>query len=268
MFDRVLTNRFFDLRLVSLFEGEGEGEKPPVVPPKTFTQDDVNRLVSNRINEEHVKYQQASQKTIDELKKLQQLASTTEEHKNQLQIQIDNLTAQFNTKEQQLAKQVKDWETKYNTDTAGIKKDAETWRSKYEGNVKNVAIVNAATQFKAYNPAQIESILSPMTKVIEEAGPDGKPTGNFLPMVTWQNKDKDGKAVTLQLSVPDAVKAMTETPDLYGNLFRSEANGGLGGGTTGGRGSATTFTTADIESMSPAEYAKNKEAIHAQMNRG
>lgn len=266
MFNRKFNRNLLGLKVNTFFEGEGDPPTPtPPTPPKTFTQDQVNQFLTQRISEEHQKYQKSSQQTIDQLKALQAHASTTEEQKSQLQIQIDNLTTQFNTKEQQLAKQVKDWETKYNTDITGIKKEAESWREKFEGNVKNVAIVNAATQFKAYNPAQIESILSPITKVVEEPGPDGKPTGNLVPMVAWQSTDKEGKRIMLQLSVPDAVKAMTETPDLYGNLFRSDANGGLGGSTTGGRGASAAFTQAEVESMSVDDYAKNRGAIHKQV---
>ena len=182
-----------------------EGEPEPVVPPKPigFTQEQqlaVDRIVAQRLTDEQKKWSAKSQSTIAQLQELQKKASTTEEDKALLQNQIENLQAQFSTKEQQLSHEVKNWETKYNNDIKAKATEAARWRAEYESNVTDVAIVSAAAAAKAFNPSQIKALLGPNTKVVEQVGQDGKPTGRMIPLVDFTDKDAQGNTVQVKLS--------------------------------------------------------------------
>jgi len=56
---------------------------------------------------------------------------------------------------------------------------------------------------------------------------DGKPTGGHITKVRFNSIGKDNQPVVLDLTVDEAVKKMSETPEFL-NLFRSEGTGGFG----------------------------------------
>jgi len=116
------------------------------------------------------------------------------------------------------------------------------------------SLQDAAITGEAIQPRQIVSILGNTTRLTEVLGEDGKPTGRYAPVVTFNDQDKEGKPVTLELSPGDAIKRMRELPE-YGNLFKGTAKGGLGegGGAAGSRGGQPA-----LESLmkDPAAYAK------------
>lgn len=237
---------------------------PPPTPPaggtKTFTQEDVNRAVAD----ERRKVQTANQKTIDELTALRDSANVTAQQKEQLQQQIETLTAQFQTKEQQQQTELGKLQKKYDTDTEGLKKTSAEWQQRYELFAIDVAITNAAVEFEAFSPEQIKAVLAPMTKMKPKLDEGGKPTNEFEPRVKFMGRDKDQKEVELDLSPREAVKAMTEIPEKFGNLFKNKAIGGLGGNNTntqqGGNG-----RLPDIGAMTPQEYLKRRGEVRAKL---
>ena len=87
----------------------------------------------------------------------------------------------------------------------------------------------------------------------EELDSEGKPTGKLIPKVKLQDKDKDGKPVTLELLVPEAIKRMKEM-EQYFNLFKGEGTGGIGGMNRGSGKGQPDFVKLAKEN--PAEYRR------------
>lgn len=254
--------------LVRPFEGEPTATPTttptttptPTPTATTFSQDDVNRIVSTRLKEDRDKGHAANQKTITELRNLQAAHSTSEEAKQVLEQQIETLSAQFQTKEQLLLTEQQKLEKKYKEETDKLTTERNNWRQRHDQHMIAGTIASAASQHKAFNVGQIAAILAPNTKVIEEVGSDGKATGNLVPKVDFMGVDADGKPQKLVLSVSEAVKMMTDMPDQYGNLFNSGAASGTGRGTTGSL-PKVALDNDKIGEMSVADYLKNREDI-------
>ena len=64
-------------------------------------------------------------------------------------------------------------------------------------------------------------------------------------------KDKDGRTITLDLPVDEAVKKLTEK-DEFANLFKGKGTGGLGGQNRDGK-------APDIEAIARTDPAKYRE---------
>lgn len=226
-------------------------------------QAEVNRILANDRRKNADSNKLASKKLIDQLESAKAAAHTSATEKVEIQNQIDQLKATFQTTEEQLKERLDGWEKKYNGDTANLTKDRDTWRVRHDTNLKRVDIAQAAVKHKAVSTGQIEAMLLPLTSVIEELDADQKKTGNFISSVQFPTVDKEGKPVKLTLSVDAAVKKMTEIPDLYGNLFQNGAAPGAGSG----QGNRTSGSNGipDLDSMNPADYAKNRDSIVKQL---
>jgi len=129
---------------------------------------------------------------------------------------------------------------------AVVRKGAE----KYETSTIERAIIDAAVINDGFSPSQFVRHLTPDTRLVEEVDENGAGKGTYVPRVKLPDVDKDGKAVVLDLSPGEAVKRMKEQVDLYGNMFKSNVNGGIGG--TGPTG---VTRTPKFDEMSPAAYA-------------
>lgn len=240
---------------------------PPPAAPITFNplqQSRVNELLAEEKRKTLQLAQQANQKTIQQLEALQQNQNLTQQERDRLAGQIEELKTQYQTKEQQQQSEY----TKLQTTSAKQIKDMtgerDTWKGRFEGTVKKTEIRDASREHKAISEEQIEAIVLPITRIVEDLE-DGKPTGTMVARCTFMAKDKDGKPVKLELSVSDTVKAMREWPEKYGNLFKSDSNGGTGqipnlGSVNGGGGALP-----DINQMTPAQYAANRTKIRAEM---
>ena len=257
------TNRFFEGEEEKTGEQQGEqqqGEqekkkeqpKPGDQNPATgkrFTQDEVNRLM--KADKDAAKIERDKLKA--ELERLKEQGLTTE-NMAALQDRIDQLANEGKTKEEQtkdaLAAKDKEWAKKYDLSVAEAKKwrgDYDTYRSKSE-------IVSEAVKHKADNPEQIYKILKPDTFMAEKLDATGKGTGEWIPKIKIDVKE-DGITKTLELSVPDAIKKMTEMEEHH-NLFNSGASSGIGGNNNGG--SRGTGRTAIPTNMNDYMNARKK----------
>jgi len=83
----------------------------------------------------------------------------------------------------------------------------------------------------------VVSLLRGQTKMLEETdSKTGKLTGKYKPVVEMQALNTaTGEIETKAYTPEDAVKKMKDTPDTWGNLFKSGVVSGIGAGTaTGG----------------------------------
>ena len=109
-----------------------------------------------------------------------------------------------------------------------ISKERDTWKSRFEESQITRAIVDAAIKGDAFNANLIVPLLKPNAALVENQN-DGQPTGTFAVKVNM-TVFEGGVAKSLTLSPEEAIKLMKDKPDEYGNLFKGNLNGGVGGG--------------------------------------
>lgn len=226
------------------FGPEGEvAPPPPAAPPvKTFVQSDVDKIVQDRLSK-------ANKEKEELLVKLQD-AAKNETEKAAVTTQLEDLRAQMMTKEQQAAEALKKATIERESAVKVERERADKYKKTYESEKVKRELQDAATANKAHRPAQLVDLLSPKSRVIEQLGPDGKPTGDYEIRVKVQVQ-KDKKQVELDLTPGEAMKALKDDVDQYGNLFDSPMTGGLGAS-----GPRTDGKNKSLEDMSQDEFNK------------
>jgi hypothetical protein len=242
------------------FEGEEEQEQQSQQEEQkndenaTFTQEELNSILAR----ERKKTEERTKQTIKELEELKKSKSMNEQDRAKLTARIEGLQDELLTKEQLAAKEKEKLSKQYTEEIEKLSSERSTWQQRYTQAEISRAISDAASEAGAFAARDIKALLLPNTQLNEVFSDDGEATGQFEPRVKFADSDKDGKPVTLDLSVQEAVKRMKDTPEKYGHLFKSTAQPGLGG--SGGAGSRPV----DISKMSPAEYReyRKKEGLN------
>lgn len=206
-------------------ESGGQNQSGQNQGGKTFTEDQVNKIVQQRL----ARQSEANAKTLEQLEQLKKIKTLSDEDRTNLQNQIDELNSALLTKEELAAKEKKKLEESLNSQVKIKEQEAQTWQNRFTDSTIVRSITDSAVSAEAYRPNQIVALLRPQTRLVEEMDGEGKPTGNFTPRVKFLGRDKDGKPVTLDLTIDETLKQMKEMTDEYGNLFKSGATSGLGG---------------------------------------
>lgn len=221
---------------------------------KTFNQEEVNRFLS----EDRRKYQKGRDELIKQLQGLRENAQLTQSEKDSLEARIEQLQNESLTN-QELAKKDKEKILKENEKREkALTTERDSWRDRYAREKIQRDLTDAAITYKAMNPIQIVNQLRPNTKLVEELK-DGRPTGEWVAKVTFQDKDEKGEPLTLELTVTEAVKRMSEMSEHW-NLFDSGARSGLG-----------SFNQANGSSLGdkpPTDPAKFREWRKQKLGRG
>jgi len=233
-----MKTKFLFLDIVA-FDNEGEGQQQPPAgdppPPagggegqpnlRKYTQEHYNHF-QKTVKEEFRKKAEGLQTKLEEL---QNRAGTTEAEKERLQEQIETLKASYMSEAEMLktnnAKAQKDYEKAL----AAANSERDQWRNRYTSESITRSLMDAAVAGQAYNPQQIVGLLTNKTRLVEEIDGEGKPTGNYTSKVKFSTRSKDGQQVDLEITPQEALKLMKEDPENYGNLFKSNGAGGIGG---------------------------------------
>lgn len=225
--------------------GGGTGAK------KTFTQDDVNKMLA----EDRRKHQAKVDANVKELEQLRKAKGLTEKEKETLTKQIEELKATSMSKEELAAKEQKRLKEEAEAKEKTLSLERDTWKNKYYDSTITRALQDGAVAAGAVKPSQIVTLLKGSTRLVEVLDADDQPTGDFIAKVKYDDVDKDGKPVTLDLTVPEVMKLMKGKPEEHGNLFESTLKGGLGG--TSGKGGKQK----DTKEMTPKEWAEHRKTL-------
>jgi len=230
---------------------------------KTFTQEDVDRIVQDRLAKATKSAHAEKQKLIDQLQQVQEGAGTTAAQKEALEAQIEELrVSMLSSTEQERRKQEKldkDWQTKHD---AAVQ-TSKGWQDRHNSLLIGHEISRASIAHKVL-PNSVEFVdakLRPIARLVEKLGDDGKPNGDYEAKVKIQSPNKEGKLVELDLTIDEAIKTLKDQPEKYGNLFEGNNAGGLGGG-AGQPGKKT-----DVRTMvdNPAEYMRLRKSDPASV---
>ena len=222
---------------------------------KTFTQEDVNRIVAA----DRRKLEEALKKTEKQYQDLLASQSLTEQERKALQANLEMVQGQLRSKEEQLLLEKKQVEEVYAGKLQELEKKAAFFETLFRDSTIERALQDAAVKHEAWSPSQVVTLLRGQTKMLEETDPKtGKLTGKFKPMVEMQAVNTaTGEVETKAYTPDDAVKKMKDTPDTWGNLFRSGVVSGIGAGTaTGGLtpGQGSKLDAAAIRKLTQEQF--------------
>lgn len=256
---------FLDSYAQVSFEGEGD-DSGGTGGATTFTQADIDAAVAavtkptgfsqadidTAVIESGKKQQKLMQKALDELEAVKATIDLTGGDRTAMDEKIADLQNQILTKEEIATR-----------NESKLKKDSDealgTLQGKYDAlenryNTETItrAITEAAVAGKAYSTEPLVALLKPQTRLVEIENAEGEKTGRFEPRVDYPTKDKDGKDVVMNMTVPEAITQMRETESFL-NLFLAEGTSGVGGTN---RGKGTELDVAQLAKDNPQEYAK------------
>jgi hypothetical protein len=225
-------------------EGAGEGDstgtskegESKAVGTRTFTQDEVNKMMATdrRKNEERLR------STINELETIKKSKNLTEQEQQSLTKRIEELNEQMLTKEQLAQKDRDKLEKDYKSRVDELSQDRDGWKTRFEQALVVNAIQKASEEHGAFDTEQIIALIqSRNPRVVQETDENGAVKNVFTPRVKIQDTDKQGKDVTLDLTISEAVKRMKDQPGNF-NLFKATVNGGLGLNSGTGRSDSDT----------------------------
>lgn len=203
--------------------GSGSGNGNPNDDTPTISQNKLNAIMA----EEKRKHQKAVEAHVKQLEELKKAKGLTEQERNSLQSKIEEMQNSLLSTEEVARKEKERLLNAHKTELEGITKERDTWKTRFTTSVIQRSILDAAISAEAFSPNQITYLLDRNTTLVEDQDQDGKPMGTFTPKVHIQDKTKEGKPVTLELTVEEAIKRLKESPE-HANLFKANLKGGLG----------------------------------------
>ena len=237
-----------ECRFVLCYEGEGEGEGDTGTgdtggDPLAFTpeqQERVNKILADDKRKHQAKFEKLEQNLLA----IQEDKSLTDQEKERLTGEIDDLKKSLRTKETQAEVDRKRVEAQYTTELEATKAAAEKWESMFKRSTVERELLDAASQGDAYEASQIVTILQPNTELKEVEG-------KFKVMINFQDIDeKTGDPIETLRTPADAVKRMKELKK-FKNLFNSGVVGGIGGDNVAGKEG-----DLDVSQLTPEQYRK------------
>lgn len=207
-------------------------------PPATFTQEQVNTMMA-----EHKKGMQTQiatlQTALDEAKKAGGQTAA-------LQAKVDELSKTLMTKEEAATLEVKKTQEVYQQQLEQANGQSKHFRDLYSNTLMTNELISAATAGDAFNPEQLVTFLSGVTKVKEVTDNAGQGTGQYKVVVQVGEHE---------LTAADAVTKMREDRK-FGNLFKVKGTAGAGAQTL----NLTTGATGTGEISSDINtYMANRE---------
>lgn len=190
-----------------------------------MTQDEIDQIVEKRTS----KARAANKRTLEQLEGLQATVKMSDEQKEQLEGQIDELRKKTFTAEEIAKREKQLAEKAYSGKLSEAEKRATLWQDRYKSTRIQTAISEAAREHGVTTQSVpfLEAFLKNTTQLIEKKDETGQVI-DFDIQVNFNDVGADGKTLPVQLPVGDTVKRMKELPDLFGHLFPAPA-GGVGG---------------------------------------
>lgn len=225
-------------------EADAAAAKAAADANKTFTQDQVNKILA----EDRRKHKAQVDKHVAELEQLKRSKSLNDQERTNLTTKIEELQNSVLTKEQRAAKEQEKLKKDLETTTQQLTADRDGWKNLFHKTQIKQAITSEAAAHKAFDSDALIAILGPSTRLVEMHDDNNQPTGEFVPKTKFKDRDKEGKDVVLDLTIPEVVTRMKELPK-YGYMFETTAAAGVGANRQAGRGGEV-----DPSAMTTTQY--------------
>lgn len=217
---------------------------------KLLSQTEVNRILAA----ERRKHEKTVNQTIKQLEEMKAAQGASEQTRQQLETQIEELRNSLLSREEIAKKEKQKIEQEAKRQAELLSKERDDWRGKFEDEVKTNALLAAAAKADVYNPKLVLDLLLPKTRLTEARDKDGNVIpGKYVPVVKLEETDKDGNIQIVEYPVAKAFEILKDRPDEYAGLFKAGVAGGLGG--TSGR----QVPPKDIAKMTHKEYLEYRK---------
>ncbi len=216
---------------------------------RTYSEEEFQKA----IKAERDRADENARKAIKELEDQKKLATTTAEQRVELQKKIDDLSQQFQTKEELNRTEKEKLKNTYEAKVKELEKDKETWQTRFMSSLMEREITDAAIAEKAHDPKIFVTMLRGNTEVVENVV-EGVSKG-FKTVIKLDSKDATGKQIELTLDPVQAIKHLKDKPEEFGYLFKGTSSPGLGGS------GSKTLKQTDYAKLTPEEYRKHREQI-------
>lgn len=268
--------RYFAQPVLSLYEGEGdELPKPPdppapptglglnsddpnakvnVDPLARFDQDAVNKIVQDRLAKDRKKHEDRYKTLEETYKDLLGEEALSQEAKQKLQIQLEDVQKQNRTKEEQAKHEKNQLRDEYENELVQYKEAAAKWEKQHKDYMIEKSLVDAAVAHDAFRPDQIFKIVREWTKLVEAVDENGKPTGQLTPMVDLPDVDADTQKPIITQRTP--MEAIERLQELQGNLFKANVVSGIGGNSATGGSQPGADGQLDATELTTAQFVK------------
>jgi hypothetical protein len=215
---------------------------------RLFTQDEVNHFLS----EDRRRHKAQLARMENELKEVLKNQSLTQKERDSLQATLDDISKQLRTKEEELKVRIKQLEDQYTAQIAEKQNIAQQWEARYQNMVIERSLYDAAAQGDAFNPQQIVMLLKHQSKLTEVLDPKtSKPSGDYKPMVEFQEKNEAGETIITQRTPEEAITWLKKN---HPNLFKSNVVSGLGTNSATGGLTPGSDGRIDARKLSPEQY--------------
>jgi hypothetical protein len=188
---------------------------------------DQQKLVADALAETKKAGQVQAQKALDELNALKTKSTLTADERKSLEERLTVMQSEIATKEELARRDLEKTKREAELSQKTLVDERDAWKNRHINSMTNNEILSAAAGKEAYNPDQIVQILKPQIYIAEVTDSEGKPTGDLVPKVKYTGKGSDGKPTTLDVTVVEAVKLMSESEE-HSNLFKSGDVDGVG----------------------------------------
>lgn len=231
--------------------GSGQQQPPPVTPPKTFTQAEMDAAIDKRFKKE----KESNERLTNELKTFRDREGTSVQEKEAFQTRINELEALTLSKEDLAKKEQERISTAAKKVQDGLTGERDMFKGLYTESQIESALGSAANdpEVKALSPKQVVMLLKSQTRLVQK---DVGGKAKFEVLVDWTETDKEGVSTQVQIPAKEALKRMKEQPAVWGNLFESDAKGGLGGNNIQQAGSLNPASYSSFDA-----YKKNRTQI-------
>lgn len=215
--------------------GDGKGEKGP-----TFTQEQVNRMIGERLAKEKEDRDQA----LKELNALRTKSEMTAKERQEWEQKYNQLAEKNLTGEELKARELEKARKEKAEIEAKYASEVKLWKSNYEEALISNSVKDASEAHEAFSAKQIENNLRSYIRVVPIKDDKGNETGRFQTRVAFPSKSKEGQDIIMDLTVNETVALMKESKE-YVNLFKGKGFGGVG-----------SKGNEDIAQGTPEDYAR------------
>lgn len=235
--------------------GSGGGAGGAGGAAKTYTKEEFDthmaglRRKSEAREAEMKKTQRELAAQLEQAKKQKGLS---DEERQTLESRIEELRNEFETEQEKAKRAAQQKEQEHTGQVDSLTAERDEWRGRFESEAASNQITRAAASHKALNTEQIAAYLNPMIEFKEVTDDDGQGTGTYTPVVRFPDTNEEGKPITMEYTVDEAVKRMTEMKQ-HSNLFEGTLKSGIGGQ---GNADGKKVDVARLARDNPAEYRR------------
>ena len=237
-------------------DGHGGSQAGDGGKPRTFTQDDVNRIVEERLARDRKSREEQNRRLETQLQELLKTKELSDQERERIQESLDDVQQQLRSKEQQANHEKKQLQNEYERKLSEANQRAESWEVRFRESSIGRALQDAAVANDAFNSSQIVNLLRPMTKLVELVDETtGRTIGEYKTVVDLPDRDEKGQEVMTQGTPDEIVKRMKELGE-YANLFKANVVSGVGANSATGGLTPGASGRVDVRNLTPEQYMK------------